>query len=340
MGGEIGIMEKEVGERGTCFRFNVLLSASESESGRAAESGANGGDSFQLWGRVQSPKAERSRVILMVGSGKRSSVVQAFMQRLGIKVQVVKQQEQLGAALKQTKRKLNMWSYSSENSRSDGCGSRTSSNRSVPLSALDGVDEPHHPRPNAEAGFVLMVIDTRVGVFEDMRKVIGEFRRDLRENWYSRVVWLDSSTNNFDEDKLAAPDLVISKPFHGSRLYQTIALLPEFGGIPPRRGEVSLTSSSRNNVCVESSRNQTGETESDYISPLMGKRILVVDDDPVGRKIATSVASQLGAISFYCENGAQACQLVCKCLEGEPSSGTRTDSVRFDCILMDCEVTF
>lgn len=334
MGGEIGIMEKEVGERGTCFRFNVLLSASE--SGRAAESGANGGDSFQLWGRVQSPKAERSRVILMVGSNKRSSVVQAFMQRLGIKVQVVKQQEQLGAALKQTKRKLNMWSYSSENSRSDGYGSMTSSNRSVPLSALDGVDR----RPNAEAGFVLMVIDTRVGAFEDMRKAVGEFRRDLREIWYSRVVWLDSSTNNFDEDKLAAPDLVISKPFHGSRLYQTIALLPEFGGIPPRRCEVSLTSSSRNNVCVESSRNQTGEIESDYISPLMGKRILVVDDDPVGRKIATSVASQLGAISFYCENGAQACQLVCKSLEGEPSSGTCTDSVRFDCILMDCEVTF
>lgn len=290
MGGEIGIADKEVGERGSCFRFNVLLSRVETGSPSAVD----------FWERPL-PKSQRSRVVLLLKSAQRSKVLQAFMQRVGIKVHVVKQHDQLGPTLKRIKQKMNLSSHSYS----------SSSSRSVPLSSLDGIDQ------NKHSGLVLTVVDTRVGSFAEMSRAVANFRNDLNEaNCYTRVVWLDSPAN-FDEDELAPSDLVISKPFHGSRLYQAIVLLPEFGGVPPRRGE---------NYTVTVPADQIEEVGK----PLTGKKILVVDDDPVGRKIATFVASQLGAASFCCENGAAAWQLVCESL--------RAESARFDCILMDCEV--
>ncbi|KAH6837407.1 hypothetical protein C2S53_010809 [Perilla frutescens var. hirtella] len=340
MGGDIEIVEKEVGEGGTCFRFNVLLSVGA--SGANGEYGSS--DFFQHPGlftrRVNSPRAERSQVVLLVKSAKRSNVLQSFMQKLGIKVHVVRQHEQLAPTLRQMKRsKPSLSSHSPEgNSRSDG---------SVPLSSLDGTDydvsltqsqsQSHQKRPNAAAGlsgFVLLVIDRRSGPFRGISRAVAEFRKGLNHNCYSRVVWLDtpvpdhdhSSSRSFDEDVLPPSDLVMSKPLHGSRLHQTIALLPEFGGIPPRRGEIrNVTAHGKGDI------EEGGRPE-----PLMGKKILVVDDDPVGRKIATFVASQLGATSFGCENGAAALQLVCTALGGEPSAFM--DSARFDCILMDCQM--
>ncbi|XP_042047743.1 histidine kinase CKI1-like [Salvia splendens] len=278
MGGEIGIMDKEVGERGTCFRFNVLMTARPS--------------TVDFW----EPKPPKSRVVLLLKSDQRSNVLQAFMKRLGIKVHAVKQHQQLGPTLKKIKQKMMNLSNHSCNS--------SSSSRSVPLSSLDGVDQ---------SGMVLMVVDTRVGPLLDIKREIGDFRKDIR--CYTRVVWLDSP--DFDQDELAPPDLVISKPFHGSRLYETVGLLPEFGGMGTRRGGDSSPA--------------VGSAEEEVGKPLAGKKILVVDDDPVGRKIATFVACSLGAVATCCENGAAALQLVCERLKGGESG-------RFDCILMDCEM--
>jgi hypothetical protein len=42
MGGEISIKEKEPGERGTCFGFNVLLKLSERQEPQDIEEGASG----------------------------------------------------------------------------------------------------------------------------------------------------------------------------------------------------------------------------------------------------------------------------------------------------------
>ncbi|KAI3449996.1 hypothetical protein Pfo_006661 [Paulownia fortunei] len=375
MGGKIGIVDKEVGERGTCFRFNVFFSTHETDistNARAADIEANGdyisSDSFQHSGpiiRIHSPKTEGSQVILFIQSAKRSNVLQTFMQRLGIKVHVVKQHEQLSPALKRIKQKLNVSHHSSSGksegySRSDGHASRASSTRSkeVPLSALDGTDNvsPSQKKPNAWV----------VCPFREISRAVAEFRRDLNDNCCSRVVWLDkpdASNTNFqglDEDKLPPSDLVISKPFHGSRLYQTIGLLPEFGGMPPGRGEISHNAekvqprnissfetsisdvASKSGVKGKISANQKGEIEElggpNSRKPLMGKKILIADDDPIGRKIATFVASQLGATIFSCENGEEAWKLVCRSLKDGTNAGASKDSVPFDCILMDCEM--
>lgn len=331
MGGEIKIVDKEVEERGTCFRFNVFLSTTDTIEVNVDDIS---GDTFQhaeLLTCVQSPKPEASQVILFVESAKRSSLLHTYLQTLGIRVHLVNHHQHLSPTLKKIKRKQCLSHYSSSGtSRSDGFASRASSTRSrdVPLSAQDGTDAivgPSHRRTNARLRFVLIVIDTRAGPFREITRAVAEFRRDLSDTCYSRVVWLDKNNTSFDgldEDKLPSSDIVISKPFHGFCLYQTIRLLPEFGGqVSHNVGKVEP----RRVASVVHEIEEVDETK-----PLMGKRVLVVDDDPIGRKIATFVASQLGAIVFSSENGEAALRLVCTSL--------REDARPFDCILMDCEV--
>ncbi|XP_012836535.1 PREDICTED: histidine kinase CKI1-like [Erythranthe guttata] len=157
------------------------------------------------------------------------------MHRIGIKVHIVKQYEQLSPSLKRIKRKLNLSHYSSSGK------STTSSARSkkeFPLSALEGTDDVL-PNPRAGySGFVLIVIDTSVGLKK---------------------------------------------------------------------------------------------------KPLLGRKVLVADDDPIGRTIATFVGVQLGASIFPCENGEEAWKLFCKSLdEGNHVGASKT---LLDCILMDCEMS-
>ncbi|CAI9782928.1 unnamed protein product [Fraxinus pennsylvanica] len=399
MGGEIGIVDKETGERGTCFRFNAFFSTCTEMgmSGNAQDEDievqGSSISSHQYSGsinRINSPKAEVSQVVIFIQSNERSKIIQKFMARQGIKAYAVNHHEQLSETLKRIKQKLNF---------SHQCSSGA-------------------------------------GQFRDISRAVAEFRRDLSNSCCSRVVWLDKPGTNcinfqgLDEDKLPAMDLIISKPLHGSRLKQTIGLLPEFGGtiqdMPLRRGENTYNSDkflpehsssaaankthtrqiagksssentpsrkgeelvvprklypgprlspefarrrgenaynakniqpgqihyeSRNSAVADMSQNramtkklsgeclplQKGEDTSSK-KPLTGKKILVADDDSIGRKIATSFASQLGANTFSCINGEQALEAVYKGLKDQHITGASKISLPFDYILMDCEM--
>ncbi|KAL2535239.1 Histidine kinase CKI1 [Forsythia ovata] len=299
MGGEIGIVDKEVGERGTCFRFNAFFSTCNETgiSGNAREDdievqgGSISSDSYQYSGsitRIHSPKAEVSQVVIFIQSNERSQIIQKFMERQGIKAYAVKQHEQLSETLKRIKQKLNL-SHQSSSGKSDVNSLRASSNRSkdVPLSSLDGTDNvpPLQRRTSCRgfSSFVLIVIDTGAGPFRDISRAVAEFRRDLSNNCCSRVVWLDKPGTNrinfhgLDEDKLPAMDLIISKPLHGSRLKQIIGLLPEFGGaiqgMPLRRGE--NTCNSEYSTSAAANKTHTGQiagkSSSENIPSRMGE---------------------------------------------------------------------
>jgi hypothetical protein len=79
------------------------------------------------------------------------------------------------------------------------------------------------------------VIDAGAGPFQELRRVVAEFKRDLHSSC-CKVVWLDKPTSrsinlrSFEQDLIDPRDDILLKPFHGSRLYQVIRLLPEFRG--------------------------------------------------------------------------------------------------------------
>ncbi|XP_059625165.1 histidine kinase CKI1-like [Cornus florida] len=266
MGGEIRIVDKEIGEKGTVFSFNAFLTTcginSSSSYAREGDVKSNGGSISSYMNQHSEPsnhrspspipKPELSQVILFIQSYERQRTSQKFMESLGIKVCAVKQWEQLPHTFKKIKHKLNFSRHSSSgrsdvSMRSD-CMSRPGSHSSsirakdLPLSALDGTDQipPLHRRISYRAvpNFILIVIDTNAGPFRELSKAVAEFRRDLY-NTCCRVVWIDKPgahsihLKGLNEEKLPPTDLIISKPLHGSRLYHLIGLLPEFGGTLP-----------------------------------------------------------------------------------------------------------
>ena len=273
MGGEIEIVDKEIGEKGTCFRFNVFLTMCETSSisiikgekesqgnimsgGTQQYSGLNihtpspsltiRTSSPKLSILTPSPKLEGSEVVLLIQNEERQRISQKFMETLGINVLVVDQWECLPSALKKIKSKLISSHHSSRrsdlSSRSD---ISSTSSKDMPLSSMDGTEHklPFNKHRGAPS-FILLVIDANAGPFSELWRVVAGFRRGLH-SICCKVVWLDKPTScSINSIKLDPGDEILLQPFHGSRLYQVIKLLPEFGGTLPQGISANLESSS------------------------------------------------------------------------------------------------
>jgi hypothetical protein len=265
MHGDIGIVDKEIGEKGTCFRFNVLLTICENTSCDTAKSEAfdieegcthqmtintpNPGlcirtPSPKLAIHTTSPRLKASHVVLLIQNNERMKTSQRFMENLGIKVSVVKQWEHLPSILRKIKHKHS--SRKSDLSSPNEHFSRSPSSTSItvemdmPLNTIDGSDYIlsvfKRTTPRCASSFILIVIDASAGPLTELCKIVAKFKKGLH-NTCCRVVWLEKPTMrsiNFkgvEDDMIDSNDVIMSKPFHGSRLYEVVRLIPEFGGI-------------------------------------------------------------------------------------------------------------
>ncbi|XVF22098.1 hypothetical protein REPUB_Repub12eG0144600 [Reevesia pubescens] len=405
MGGEIGIVDKEIGEKGTCFRFNVFLTTCESSSSNNTK-WENDSQGDPMSGRPQqysvlaihtpspsltirnyspkltirnpSPKLEGSQVVLLMQNNERRRISQKFMESHGINVLVVDQCHRLQSALKKIKSKLISSHHSSRRSElSSRSDVSSTSSKDVPLSAMDGTEHklPFDKRRSAPS-FILLVIDGKAEKFSELWKVVTEFRRGLY-GICCKVVWLAKPTSRSNSIRLDPGDVILLQPFHGSRLYQVIKLLPEFGGTfsPGISANLERSSPTKHSYIRSSSRNslrneeiqedgsssderyrkkdslsiptpthQLGQPEikkdgakSSNEQPLSGKRILVVDDSAPLRLVAAAVVRKLGGNVELCENGEEALKRVCNGLKDQ-----RNDEghhiLPYDYILMDCEM--
>lgn len=395
MGGEIGIVDKETGEKGTCFRFNIFLTTCEnvvsSDHGKEEEMDTEGlavststststpaypSRSLRIRTTCNSglnilpsprasPRAEGSHVVILMQSVERRRITQNLFETLGVKVTVVKEWERFSYALKRIKRKASI-SYLSSSTISDfsprsfrsGSFSSATGGKEIPLSAMDGTDRAAAtPKRNHSKGmprFILILIEATAGPFPELCRAVAEFRREL-QNTCCRTVWLDKpnirtvNLRGLPEDMISSDDLVILKPFHGSRLYKVAKLLPEFGGsmVGVNSSAVSQAGKVGSDAQRKSPRlfdlgKKSGIQEvgsSSNQNPLMGKRFLIAEDSMVLCKLATAHVTRLGGTVEACENGAKALQLV---QDGLRKNMMNNDFMilPYDYILMDCEVTF
>ncbi|CAI0552558.1 unnamed protein product [Linum tenue] len=216
MGGEIGIVDKK-DEKGTCFRFNTILTVYETtnyhtnnirdietsddestEDGNlrnkyyydtrltirtsaAAPGLANCNPSPRLTMFVPSPLGDESHVVLMIHNEARRAASQKLMEKLGIKV----------------------------GSRSVNSSSGRS--KELPLSAMKDLDErptsSHKGKPVGRigsGGFVMLVIDVSAGPFDELHKVVTEFRRGIHNSSF-KVVWIDKPNSRTVNKDLTDP---------------------------------------------------------------------------------------------------------------------------------------
>ncbi|KAL2323706.1 hypothetical protein Fmac_028085 [Flemingia macrophylla] len=389
MQGDIKIVEKDTGYKGTCFRFNVLLTCEseivtdgntregiECESGdkKQAQEQTMHATSSSFRARsmsprlhicCSSPKPEPSLVVLCIVDVERLRTSQRFMERNEIKVIAVNSEEHLFCTLNMIMQKHQRSDESSDLSSQSTSHNSPVISTSLPLSCTNGTENVplvfKKTDIGAAPGFILIVIDAH---FFELRKTVSSFKRELCKP--CKVVWLDKpSAPNINFKYIDQNDIVISKPFHGSRLVQTIELLPEFGGdwqcsfgegkrkvtnersslkackgssmsnyssLQPDRSQVSPTNGTTFQSPVYQGEIQECGDSSGCKKPLSGKKFLVAEDDATQRKVASVKLMSLGATIELCENGAQAVQLVNEALT--PNS----PNPPYDYILMDWQM--
>ncbi|KAA8536762.1 hypothetical protein F0562_029240 [Nyssa sinensis] len=384
MGGEIKIVDKDAGVRGTCFRFNLFLATCDPVSTDIEEQ-ENPTDFHQHFGlpiRSSGPRLEGSHVVLLIAGEERRRISKKLIENLGIKVLVVKRGKDLLHVLEKIKLKSDNFHFNFSERRDlslrDYLNKSASSNSISETNdgssgTKDGNDHilPHHRKSNFKGlkCFILIVIDSTAGSYSELCSIVANFRKDI-QNCRCKVVWLDNPVmrNNVsiepEEDRPTLPcDLILSKPFHGLRLYRVLGLLPEFGGIyqsnSPRLN--SETTKKMQHTCEPSTSNELSsielrpgissphhkqqlqeilEDESDKQSterPLSGKRVLLVEDVELLRRLAATSLSKLGADVDICENGKEAFDRVCKVLSDQRREG-HSKALPYDYIFMDCEM--
>ncbi|XP_074337425.1 histidine kinase CKI1-like [Apium graveolens] len=328
MGGEIEIVDKDIGKRGTCFKFNTYLTPCEDSRASNAKdqrediesnvgSYRSSVESLSVQNmRLSSPDIEGSQVILFIKNEERRRVCKNFMEREGVRVLVVRNNEELESSLKTMRHRR-------QNSSSEKSNGSSSFGSVVP-------------------SFILMVIDTSAGFFREVSRVVGELRKTIPTGG-SRVVWLDRpgyiKLQGLPENDLPANDVIISKPFHGSRLYQVLNLLPEFGGDTLEVNPMASTSPRRPEASPSSATSPPLQKieikEIDKI--LSGKKVLLAEDEPLLQRVATAVLSRLGATVEISSNGLEAVQTISQALEDGRTSEMR-HSLPYDYIFMDCQM--
>ncbi|KAI3760007.1 hypothetical protein L1987_50395 [Smallanthus sonchifolius] len=342
MGGEISIVDKEPGEKGTCFMFNVVFKVVRSDLYVVSEdekiimsSGSNT--------PFCSPKRKdynHTAVVLFISSDERRKVLQKFLRAHGLKVFAARTVGELAETLKEFRRAVGKVCSSSGSYLNLSFGYLTRPGRSpkeVPLSALDGTDVSPARMNNRAAlpGFVLLVIDTTRADFRELCKVVAEFRKDSKDDCF-RVVWLGfrcMQVHGLDEKQLPPSDVVVPMPLHGSRLYSLIDFLPEFRekflGKPPQGNQ--LTPGRQVEIQDISRISPSGR------SPLRGKKVLLVEDNSTQQMIAKRIFVKNGVIFDTCTDGKEALTFISKGLTDQKYLGA-SHILPYDYILMDCQM--
>ncbi|GKC89426.1 histidine kinase CKI1-like protein [Tanacetum coccineum] len=354
MGGEISIVDNEVGEKGTCLAFSVVLdvclpnSRNTNENEKTLSSGSNT--------PLRSPKRlddKSSIVVIFISSDERRRVIQEFLCAHEIKVLAVKNIVELSQTLRELKQEQEKVSSSkSDLNKSFGWPRSRSSNTSpknVPLSAMDGTDVSPTQSTNSLtlSSFILLVLDTTRANFRELSKVVAEFRKDSKNESF-RVVWLGSrciKLQGLDENQLPPSDLIIPMPVHGTRLNSLINLLPEFGGMfpstPPHQNQPTPREVEETQIITrdeQTLRKQEGPTEITKSSPLRGKKVLLADDEPCQHMIVQRLLSRNGVTTTSCvNNGEKALDMVTRGLNDQRNIGA-SHILPYDYIFMDCQM--
>ncbi|GKU99371.1 hypothetical protein SLEP1_g12230 [Rubroshorea leprosula] len=348
MGGEIGIVDKPADEKGTCFRFNVFLTVSDIADADNTRGENEGGEDHTSADVVH-------RLGLTIPTLNPYPSIQNPSPRLGILISSPRlEASQVVLLIQNTGRRA-------RNLRSD---MSSASAKDFPLSAMDGTEQKLQlSRKRGFPLFVLLVIDAGAGPVAKLDEIVSKFRRSLQST--CKVVWLDNSVPrkiNSKEEISEADDDILVKPFHGSRLYQVIKLLPEFGGTSAPTREIQEGTSLRSGRLGSyppykyptSKRNlrsfpphsqcQPGQIErqekcvdSSKKQLWTGKKIFVAEDNRMLRKVTMKKLEQDGAIVEVCENGKEALNLVRNGLRDRTKNGA-SHVLPYDYILMDCQM--
>uniref|UniRef100_A0A0E0HLT8 Probable histidine kinase 2 n=1 Tax=Oryza nivara TaxID=4536 RepID=A0A0E0HLT8_ORYNI len=343
MGGEISIKEKEPGERGTCFGFNVLLKTSGNQAAQEdIEEGPSTVSELDIRASVfrETNCFKGWHCILFVHGDETRRVLQAWMESIGMKVWMVPGVESISSTLEKAR-------SSRDDCDVDRCfSSKEMVSQVLPTTLRNNnimarnLGE-HHPLG------MLLIVDVSNGQLENIQRQARDFTQ-MRSQVPCKFVCLTdlrTSYKDFRRFEEMSCDLILRKPVHGSRLYSLLMTLRDVQSSPMHRSSlvghenyVTRHQDSENIVALaEVGRLDQGlKTEEDR--PLDGMHVLLVEDTLVLQTIQRKMLNQLGAIVELAGDGAKAVDMFRDAIERASVSEEHSVPLPYDVIFMDCQM--
>ncbi|KAL6614142.1 hypothetical protein ACP70R_036412 [Stipagrostis hirtigluma subsp. patula] len=238
MGGEINILDKEAGERGTCFGFNVLLKISERQEPQDIEEGTStrlNDSNFRasMFKEVNSFKG--GHCVLYVHGEETRRILQNWMESIGMKVWLIPRVELIASTLEKVQH--NSMSPARGSSPFVDCDAadRCFSSKDMVSQVLPmALRNNNGPRRGSWVGYpsgILVIIDVSNGGLEEIRLEMVKFLRIKHQTPCKVVLLADLKTSSDDLRRfkeLISCDLILRKPMHGSRLHTLLLTLRDF----------------------------------------------------------------------------------------------------------------
>lgn len=266
MGGEIMIIQKEYGEKGTCFRFNVSFHARETndsnivqEDKRFHKDQTSNDIPYKAKGLMlrNDLKLDCLHTILLLQVKEESLILQRWMECYGLKVWPINQWDQLYHTLEKIKNRMFI-SNSSSSSKFDSTSLQSYLGDSVSHYSNQAEKDDHSSSSivmvrdpnkkishNGEPNCLLIIIDMSCEYFSETFLTLACFSKNTDDLLY-KVVWIANPKIPFAdsqrlENRQSPCDLILQKPFHRSHLCANIQLFQENGDtIEGRSNEIKM----------------------------------------------------------------------------------------------------
>ncbi|KAK1680386.1 hypothetical protein QYE76_041234 [Lolium multiflorum] len=374
MGGEISIKNKELGEAGTCFGFNVFLKISDAEEdiehGRAAPSVFREPGCFK-----------GGQCVLLVHGDETRRILQTWMENVGMKVWPIRRAELLAPTMEKARaavgaspsRPASISSSQGGGDDLDGVADRCFSSKEMVTQVLRNNSGNHagHLHPFG----LLVVVDVSGGRLNEILQEAPSLAR-IKHQVPCRVACItDLKTSSEDLRRLkeaASCDMDLRKPIHGSRLRKLLQVMRELqaslfpqqhshqvgftinelpaadqataasceitsaAAVPQEPLEATAASSETTSAAAVPQ--EPPKLEDD--KPLEGKRVLLVEDTRVLQFIQKKMLSTLGATVVVAADGSEAVAMFIHALE-IASGGVSSEewvALPYDVIFMDCQM--
>ncbi|XP_025813247.1 probable histidine kinase 2 [Panicum hallii] len=372
MGGEISIKDKEPGERGTCFAFNVLLKMSERqepqdiEEGTSAPSDPLNCSNFRASVFQEDRSFKGVHCVLHVRGGETMRILQTWMESVGVKVWPVLHAEFIASTLVEVLHNgATPAARASPPPTTDEWDDRCFSSKEMVSQVLPALRNSTGPRRGSIGGHpsgILLVIDVSRGRAKDICLEMEKLIR-IKHQAPCKTVLLDDIRTPSDDlrrfKELMRCDLVLRKPVHGSRLFTLLMTLRDLqvsdvaqaqsSQVGPEIAGTSHQQQDLPEVVVHCAQEAAASAESEaaYLAqeqkpqndkPMAGMQVLLAEDTLVLQTIQKKMLSQLGATVRVAQDGAVAVNLFKEALEQASVPEQGAVPLPYHVIFMDCQM--
>jgi hypothetical protein len=330
MGGEISILDKEPGEQGTCFKFNIFLRSGEvafQDTSRREETNQAAIDGPFM---IKESHSVKLHSLLFVQGTETKRILQTWIESLGIKVWAACLAEHISPTLEKIKHSIN---FSTKSDSALLCKTFSRKSELQPGAELCSTSPLR----------ILVIVDLSNGNLPKILSTLTDFI-ERNTHLYCKIACIaDSKVTEEELSKFRALrcDLTLRRPIHGSRLHELFKLIQELEKAEELYVDRAATIWAEPQIAEQSVKPceipEGTSTRIEVEKPLRGKHVLLVDDNEIMRRVGLAILShELGARVEAAEDGSEALYLVKKALETRGKHGN--DSFNYDAIFMDCQV--